>query len=71
MNPTAAEEPLVWTSKGNLPAAALAFVCEWVDCSDYTMCRPTWRLNGEVVKQECHVLHRKGLSTKALAAPLS
>lgn len=62
MTDTAAEEPVVFTSKGNLPQSLLEEFCDWEVTPDYVACKPGFRLKetGEVVKQSCHVIVLKG-----------
>jgi hypothetical protein len=55
-----ANEPLVWTAKGNLPASRLVETCEWEVGPGHVVCKPTWYLDGEVVRQDCHVLKPQG-----------
>lgn len=57
------DEPLIWTTKGNLPVSELDFQTLWEDTEDYVKCAPTYWLKstGELVKQDCHVFAKKGL----------
>lgn len=63
---TTEEQPMIWTSHGNLPEASLVRTVSWEDCSDYTKCIVTHRLGDEIVKQSCDVLIRKGETIAAL-----
>lgn len=56
------EEPLIHTSKGNLPVASLKLETAWVDTPDYVQFVERYVLDGEVVKQSVHVLARTGFS---------
>lgn len=57
------EEPLIWTSKGNLPVAALEYSHAWEETPDYIKFSETYKLDGEVVKQSCHLNLKHGLAT--------
>jgi hypothetical protein len=65
--PDPTDDPIIYTKVGNLPESALTFECHWEDTPDYTVCRPTWYLNGELVKQSAHVLSRKSIFSDAVA----
>jgi hypothetical protein len=65
------EEPMVWTSKGNLPVAALEYRTHWEETKDYTKFVERYLLDGEVVKESAHVLTRQGFSSEAIASPLA
>lgn len=65
------EEPLVWTSKGNLPIAALEYSTLWEETAEYTKFIERYQLDGEVVKESAHVLSRQQITSEAIAQPLS
>ena len=48
-------QPLVYTTKGNLPVADLTHEVEWRVSDDQIVFVETYRLDGEVVKQSSHV----------------
>lgn len=61
--------PLVYTSRGNLPAADLSFSTSWIVHDDFIQFTETYRdAQGEVVRQDVHVYDRKGISATAVAA---
>lgn len=61
-------EPLVWTTKGNLPAAALTYETAWEDHPDHVKFVERYRLDGEVVRESCHVYNRIGFLLGAESA---
>jgi hypothetical protein len=57
------EEPLIWTSKGNVPIASLRYEHAWEDTADAVIFREAWfTADGELVKNNCHALAKKQLS---------
>ncbi len=56
------EEPLIYTTHGNLPIASLALSTSWEDTPDYVKMTETYRLGDEIVRESVHVLARKPLS---------
>ena len=54
-------EPLIYTTKGNLPITSLAYSTAWEDTDDYTKLTETYTLKGEVVRQSAHVMAKKSL----------
>jgi len=48
-------QPLIHTTKGNLPVADLTHEVEWHITVDQIIFVETYRLGGEVVKQSSHV----------------
>jgi hypothetical protein len=58
----AAEEPLIWTSKGNVPVSSLEHYIAWEDTPTYVKFREVYKdkATGEVVKESAHVLARQG-----------
>ena len=59
------EEPLVYTTKGNLPISSLEYFYSWEDTEDFTKFIEGYKLNGEVVKQGAHVRMKKGMALEA------
>jgi hypothetical protein len=49
------DKPLIFTSKGNLPAADLAHSVEWQVSPEQIVFIETYKLGDEVVKQSSHV----------------
>lgn len=54
-------EPLIYTTKGNLPIASLAYSHRWEDTSDYTKLIETYKLGDEVVRESVHVMGKRPL----------
>lgn len=48
-------EPLIWTSKGNIPLAGLQHAVEWRISAEQIIFIETYLLDGEIVKQSSHV----------------
>ena len=63
-------EPMIYTSKGNLPEASLRFEPEWTDTKDYTKLSLRYYLGDELVKESAHVLSKQGLGSEAIAQNL-
>ena len=62
-------EPLIYTSKGNVPIASLAYETEWTVNDDYIKFVERHRdASGEVVKESAHVYDRKGVFASGMAA---
>lgn len=55
------EIPLIWTSKGNLPIADLAYTYYWLDTPDALTFVEEYRLGEELVKSNSHSFLKKGL----------
>lgn len=62
------EEPMVWTTKGNLPASQLQYSTRWEDTPEYVKFVEIYSLNGEVVRESAHVLARQGASIEGQQA---
>ena len=52
-------EPLIWTTKGNIPISSLEYSFEWEDTENYVKFTETYKLDGEVVKCAPHILLKK------------
>lgn len=63
----ATNEPLVWTTKGNLPVASLTYSTTWQDSPEATVFIEVYRQGDEVVKQSVHVMSKQGLASEAIA----
>lgn len=50
------EEPLIFTSKGNLPLDSLEYETVWEKTDTYVKFREIHRLDGEIVREAAHVL---------------
>ena len=55
-------EPLIYTSKGNLPISSLVYQTAWEDQPEYTKFMERYLLDGEVVKESAHVFSRIGVT---------
>lgn len=58
-------EPLIYTSKGNLPIASLTYSTEWDVQPAYFKFTETYKLGDEVVRQSAHVYDREGIKASA------
>lgn len=65
------EEPLIYTTKGNLPIASLEYSHAWDDRPDAIVFSETYKLDGEVVKHAVHVLTKVGVVGEAIASNLA
>lgn len=61
------EEPLIYTSKGNLPVASLKYEAWWDRQPDFVKLIERYTLDGEVVKESAHVLQLTGAALGAEA----
>ena len=59
------EEPLIWTSKGNLPLAVLKHETRWEQTDTYVKFIETHRFGDEVVREAAHVLMLQPLISMA------
>lgn len=64
-------EPLIFTTKGNLPIASLAYAHAWDDRPDAMVFTETYSLDGEVVKHSVHVYSKRGLAAEAEAGAIN
>ncbi len=63
-------EPLIYTTKGNLPISTLEYSHAWDDRPDAVVFSETYKLGDEVVKHAVHVLSKSGVTGEAIANPL-
>ena len=49
------DEPLIWTSKGNLPMSSLQYESRWENTDTYIKFCERYTLDGEIVKESAHV----------------
>lgn len=63
-------EPLIHTSRGNLPIASLQYETRWEDAPDYIKFVEVYRLDGEVVRESAHVYAKRGLFCEPIAQQL-
>lgn len=60
------DEPLIYTTKGNVPVASLQYATQWDRTDDYIKFVERYTLDGEVVKESAHVLALKPLDITAI-----
>ena len=60
------DEPLIHTSKGNLPVASLEYRYWWVDNAERTEFHEQHLLAGEVVRESAHIMGKKPLAVLGL-----
>jgi hypothetical protein len=64
-----ADEPLIYTSKGNLPISSLTYETQWILDPGYIQFVERHRdSTGEVVRESAHVYDLSGVAAAALAA---
>jgi len=54
------DEPLIYTSKGNLPIKDLEYRYWWEEDDNEIAFHETYSLNGEIVKESAHRKLKKG-----------
>lgn len=65
------DEPLIYTTRGNLPVSSLTYQTRWEDTADYTKFVERYvASDGEVVKESAHVFSRVGVAGDGIAAQL-
>lgn len=64
-------EPMIYTSKGNLPVSSLAYTTEWQDGADATVFIEEYRLGDEVVKRSVHALSKHGVTGETIVGGVS
>lgn len=52
-------EPLIYTTEGNIPVSQLRYETLWDDCPDYTKFTERYYLGEKIVKESAHVYARK------------
>lgn len=63
-------EPLVYTSKGNLPIKDLDYFYFWEETEDYIKFSEGYKLNDEIIKQAAHIKLKRGQDINAELAEL-
>ena len=56
------DEPLIYTTLGNVPVSSLSYHTEWTDAPDYVKFREWYIADGVVVKESAHVLSKHGVA---------
>jgi hypothetical protein len=65
-------EPLIWTSKGNVPLASLTLETAWDIQDTYIKFVERYRdSTGEIVKESAHAYSKVGLIGDGSVAPLA
>jgi hypothetical protein len=65
-------EPLIYTSRGNLPIASLAYSHRWENTDDYLKFVETYKASdGEVVRESVHVYGKRQLDIGAAQAAIA
>lgn len=54
-------EPMIWTSKGNMLVSDLTYHTMWHDSDECTQFREVYMLGEEVVRDSTHVYQKKPL----------
>ena len=57
------DEPLVYTTKGNLPISSLQYRHEWIEDEVAITFVEEYRLDGELVKRSAHARLKQGLGS--------
>lgn len=69
--PNPQDEPLIYTSKGNLPVASLTYQTAWEVTDSYIKFQERYLdASGEVVKHSVHVYDRNGVQGQGAVATL-
>jgi len=63
-------EPLVYTTKGNIPAADVRLEAVWEDTPEYTKLVLNYYLGDEVVRNDAHVYSKRGVSVDGVVASI-
>lgn len=56
-------EPLIYTSRGNLPVASLEYQTAWDVQPHYIKFMERYLLDGEIVKESAHVYNTRGAAS--------
>ena len=65
------DTPLIWTINGNLPVENLDYAVTWKVTEDYIKLVETYKLDGEIVRENAHVYSLKPISVFGEAGALS
>lgn len=67
------DEPLIFTSKGNVPISTLTYETAWLDGRpQFVQFVERYRdASGEVVKESAHVYQLQGLATEIVAGSIT
>lgn len=66
------DTPLIWTTRGNVPADSLKYEQSWIDAVDFVKFTETFSdpATGEVLRQNVHVMSRRGVFAEGQQAAL-
>ncbi len=64
------DTPLIWTTKGNIPVADLAYTARWEFSASDIRLIETYKLGDEVVKENAHICLLKGSEAESLITNL-
>lgn len=65
------DEPLIYTSRGNVPIASLKFEVHWIVNDDYIQVIERYRAeDGEIVKEGAHVYSKRGVTGECTVATI-
>lgn len=62
-------EPLIYTTKGNVPVSSLEYRTSWVVADEFIKFTEQYTLAGEVVKESAHVYDKRGTFAAGEAQP--
>lgn len=65
------DQPLIYTTKGNLPIADLVYRTEWQDSDDTIVFIEEYLLGEEIVKRSVHGYLKKGMLGQAAIGDLT
>lgn len=66
------DTPLIWTKNGNVPVNSLRYDQRWTDTPDEVMFEEFWfAADGELMKNNCHKLAKKQLTTSGEQAAMA
>ena len=54
------DEPLIWTSKGNLPISSLKYETYWHDMPETLKFVERYSLGDEIVRESAHIFVKRG-----------
>lgn len=63
-------EPLIYTTKGNVPCNSLRLVPVWEDTPDYAKVNVQYFDGDELVRNDVYVYDKKGIAATGVAASI-
>ncbi|HON93650.1 MAG TPA: hypothetical protein PKZ07_18925 [Sedimentisphaerales bacterium] len=64
------EVPLIWTTKGNVPVDSLEYWAGWEVTENFVKFREQYRLEGEIVRENAHVMMLKSPEIESITQPI-